>query len=205
VNLETDYILKYIIIGDICVGKSSIMLQFTEKHFPKTHETTIGVGYGKRDVTIENNKLKIIIWDTAGQERYKSLIRSYYRDTCCVILVYDITNRETFISINKWLSDVHYLTNNPVIILVGNKSDLNDQRSVSYDEGAEFAEKHNILFLEVSAQSGNSIDKVFTDTATNVMKTINNSQITCPGIQVCQKYKPQYIGSISTPDNGDCC
>lgn len=207
---DIDYVLKFIIIGDACVGKSSIMLRFTDRYFPNAYETTIGVGYGASNMTIDNKHCKIVIWDTAGQERYRAVTSSYYKDTCCAILVYDITELESFHSIGKWMVDVRNMSNNHVMVLVGNKSDLMHKRIVSYEEGQQFAKQHNMIFLETSAKSGNSIDQIFTEAAERVVKNIINVRtdinFTRSGVMIIDKNKRKVIKGIKTNnDSSNCC
>lgn len=119
------FLFKYIIIGDTSVGKSCILLQFLEKKFKFDHDTTIGVEFGSKIITVNDKQLKLQIWDTAGQETFKSITRSYYRGSIGVILVYDITNRESFNNISRWLDETKSYANDKVVVmLVGNKTDL---------------------------------------------------------------------------------
>ena len=119
------YLLKYIVIGDTSVGKSCILLQFLEKKFKFDHDTTIGVEFGSKVISVNDKQVKLQIWDTAGQETFKSITRSYYRGSIGVVLVYDITNRDSFSNISKWLDETKSYANDKVVImLVGNKTDL---------------------------------------------------------------------------------
>eukprot|EP01057_Protomagalhaensia_wolfi_P003818 Protomagalhaensia_wolfi_Nauph_80__3817@NODE_3868_length_690_cov_155_470046_g735_i2_p1_GENE_NODE_3868_length_690_cov_155_470046_g735_i2NODE_3868_length_690_cov_155_470046_g735_i2_p1_ORF_typecomplete_len135_score26_28Ras/PF00071_22/6_3e48Roc/PF08477_13/4e25Arf/PF00025_21/1_1e15MMR_HSR1/PF01926_23/4_6e06Gtr1_RagA/PF04670_12/3_2e05AAA_22/PF13401_6/9_6e05Septin/PF00735_18/0_00018GTP_EFTU/PF00009_27/0_00089ATPase/PF06745_13/0_00062SRPRB/PF09439_10/0_0014FeoB_N/PF02421_18/0_0024TniB/PF05621_11/0_062Tni len=116
------YLFKYIIIGDTGVGKSCLLLQFTDKRFRSDHDLTIGVEFGARTVTIDGKQLKLQIWDTAGQESFRSITRSYYRGAAGALLVYDISRRETFNHLTKWLDEVRQNSNvNMTIVLIGNK------------------------------------------------------------------------------------
>jgi Ras-related protein Rab-2A len=125
------YQLKFIIIGDTCVGKSCLLLQFTDKRFQHVHDMTIGVEFGSRTIDLNNKQIKLQIWDTAGQESFRSITRSYYRGACAAVLVYDITRRETFQHLNRWLDEAKQNSNaNMVIILIGNKKDLEHKRAV---------------------------------------------------------------------------
>lgn len=207
-KLSTDYTFKYILIGDSGVGKSSTLLQYTDKKFNVTYDITIGVDYGTKDMMIDKKRVKILVWDTAGQESFRAITRSYYRDTCCVVLMYDIISRKSFDSVNKWLIDVQKLSVNPVLILVGNKLDLEQKRCVTYEEGEEFAKNHNMFFLETSAKTGANIEHVFLDTANVVMKKINEGMINLndqtSGVKVMTKNDPLLV---ETPDNNffSCC
>uniref|UniRef100_A0A4W3KE25 RAB2A, member RAS oncogene family n=1 Tax=Callorhinchus milii TaxID=7868 RepID=A0A4W3KE25_CALMI len=116
------YLFKYIIIGDTGVGKSCLLLQFTDKRFQPVHDLTIGVEFGARMITIDGKQIKLQIWDTAGQESFRSITRSYYRGAAGALLVYDITRRDTFNHLTTWLEDARQHSNsNMVIMLIGNK------------------------------------------------------------------------------------
>ncbi|VDK50344.1 unnamed protein product [Dibothriocephalus latus] len=148
------YIFKYIIVGDMGVGKSCLMHQFTEKKFFPDCPHTIGVEFGTRIIELNDQKVKLQIWDTAGQERFRAVTRSYYRGAAGTLLVYDVTRRSTFNHIQTWLSDARRLTSaNTVIMLIGNKSDLEDQRDVSYEDAKALADENSLMFLECSAKS----------------------------------------------------
>ena len=143
--------IKYIIIGDTGVGKSCLLLQFTDKRFQPVHDLTIGVEFGARMVNIDQKQIKLQIWDTAGQEAFRSITRSYYRGAAGALLVYDITRRDSFNHLTRWLEEARQNSNpNMVIMLIGNKSDLDHRRAVSYKEGEQFAEQNGLIFLEVS-------------------------------------------------------
>uniref|UniRef100_A0AAA9TIM4 RAB2A, member RAS onco family n=2 Tax=Bos TaxID=9903 RepID=A0AAA9TIM4_BOVIN len=119
------YLFKYIIIGDTGVGKSCLLLQFTDKRFQPVHDLTIGVEFGARMITIDGKQIKLQIWDTAGQESFRSITRSYYRGAAGALLVYDITRRDTFNHLTTWLEDARQHSNsNMVIMLIGNKRHL---------------------------------------------------------------------------------
>merc|ERR1712106_1181588 len=133
------YLFKYIIIGDTGVGKSCLLLQFTDKRFQPVHDLTIGVEFGARMINIEGKQIKLQIWDTAGQEAFRSITRSYYRGAAGALLVYDITRRDTFNHLTTWLEDARQHSNsNMVIMLIGNKSDLEARRDVKREEGEAF-------------------------------------------------------------------
>jgi len=177
-KLPYKYLFKYIIVGDTAVGKSCMLLQFTDKRFQPIHDLTIGVEFGSRTVTIENNPVKLQIWDTAGQEKFRSITRSYYRGTTGALLVYDITRRDTFEHLAEWLEDCRkYSNSNITIMLVGNKADLEEKRVVSKEEGENFAKLHNLLFLEVSAKSNLNVDDAFIKTAENIHKKAEQGEL----------------------------
>lgn len=173
-----DYIIiKYILVGDTGVGKSSILSQYTNKKIINYHIPTIGIDYGTNLVNHKNNTYKLQIWDTSGQERYKKLTNTYYRDANCVILVYDITDKNTFNNIPLWITNINKFAVNPVIVLVGNKKDNDADRQVTKDEGISIAKKYNILFMELSTTNYDDINRLFTDTA-NIYISRNTDNIT---------------------------
>ncbi|KAJ6248258.1 rab2a [Anaeramoeba flamelloides] len=160
------YLYKFILIGDAGVGKSCVLLQYTNKKFETSYNYTIGVEFGSQMLEIKNNLIQIQIWDTAGQETFRSITRNYYREAAGAILCYDITRRSSFVNVQVWLEDI--LKHSPKqieIILVGNKTDLDKKRVVSYEEGKKFAKKHNIIFMECSAKTSFNVDKIFEDLA----------------------------------------
>ncbi|KAA8526653.1 hypothetical protein F0562_008144 [Nyssa sinensis] len=155
------YLFKYIIIGDTGVGKSCLLLQFTDKRFQPVHDLTIGVEFGARMITIDNKPIKLQIWDTAGQESFRSITRSYYRGAAGALLVYDITRRETFNHLASWLEDARQHANaNMTIMLIGNKCDLAHRRAVSTEEGEQFAKEHGLIFMEASAKTAQNVEEV---------------------------------------------
>ena len=167
-----DFLLKYIIIGDAAVGKSNLLLRFTQGDFKTEYQLTIGVEFGAKNLNIGNKNFRLQIWDTAGQENYRSITRAYYKNSVCAILVYDISNRESFEHISNWIEDC--LAQSPktvFMVLVGNKSDL-DNRQVTYEEGKEMAEKSNLMFFETSAKTGDNVDKIFEESAKEINKKI---------------------------------
>jgi len=160
------YLFKYIIIGDSAVGKSCLLLQFTDKRFKAEHDLTIGVEFGARTIQISDKNIKLQIWDTAGQESFRSITRSYYRGSVGALLVYDITRRESFEHLEKWLDETRQNANpNTVIMLIGNKCDLAHERAVTTEEGEEFAKKHNLIFMETSAKTAHNVENAFINTA----------------------------------------
>uniref|UniRef100_A0A674HL34 RAB2A, member RAS onco family n=1 Tax=Taeniopygia guttata TaxID=59729 RepID=A0A674HL34_TAEGU len=167
------YLFKYIIIGDTGVGKSCLLLQFTDKRFQPVHDLTIGVEFGARMITIDGKQIKLQIWDTAGQESFRSITRSYYRGAAGALLVYDITRRDTFNHLTTWLEDARQHSNsNMVIMLIGNKSDLESRREVKKEEGEAFAREHGLIFMETSAKTASNVEEAFINTAKEIYEKI---------------------------------
>jgi Ras-related protein Rab-2A len=148
------------------------LLQFTDKRFQPVHDLTIGVEFGARMVTIDNRQIKLQIWDTAGQESFRSITRSYYRGAAGALLVYDITRRETFNHLTRWLEEARQNANGSmVIMLVGNKGDLDHRRQVSKEEGEKFAQENGLIFVETSAKTAANVEEAFIQTATKIYVT----------------------------------
>jgi Ras-related protein Rab-2A len=180
-----DFLFKFIIIGDSSVGKSCILLRFTEGRYKTEHEPSLGVEFGSKNIQVGDQVIKIQIWDTAGQESFKSITRSYYKGSIAALIVYDITRRESFENLSKWLYEVKSHSHEKVeIVLIGNKSDLSSKylqflfrREISFEEGEAFAKKNGFEFFETSAQSGDKVEDVFRMLATRIVKKIETREI----------------------------
>jgi len=191
------YLFKYIIIGDTGVGKSCLLLQFTDKRFQPVHDLTIGVEFGARMVTIDSKQIKLQIWDTAGQESFRSITRSYYRGAAGALLVYDITRRETFNHLTTWLEDARQHSNsNMTIMLIGNKCDLESRRAVSKEEGEQFAKEHGLFFLETSAKTAANVEEAFQQTAKNIYDKIRDGVFDVTNESSGIKVGPQAGGGV---------
>ena len=163
------YIFKFIVVGNSAVGKSCMLLRFDEDRFQPIHDVTVGVTFSIKMVQIDGQDIKVQIWDTAGQEIFRSITRSYYRDSACAIIVYDITDQSSFAKVEDWIRDVRNLApTNCVLALVGNKLDLEANRSVSTSEGKELAEKNGLLFFETSAATGQNVSELFNECVSTV-------------------------------------
>lgn len=165
-SAKTQYLFKFIIVGDEAVGKTCLLLMFTDHRYRTKHEVTVGVEFGSRTVTIEGHEVKLQCWDTAGQDRFRSIVRSYYRGSAGALLVYDITNRGSFEHVVNWLQEARKEADpNLVITLVGNKCDLVNDRQVSWQEGYDFATQYGLQFVETSAVTAENVDECFIQTA----------------------------------------
>ena len=160
------------------MGKSCILLQFTDNKFRYQHELTIGVEFGAKTIDINGKSIKIQIWDTAGQEAFQAITRTYYKGAIGALLVYDITRRETFTHVTKWLDDVRTNSSkNVTVILIGNKKDLEDKRQVSYEEGEAFAKENGLMFLETSAKTAYNVVESFNLSAQCILNNIERTGI----------------------------
>ncbi|CAD6887191.1 unnamed protein product [Tilletia controversa] len=144
------------------VGKTSLITRFMYDTFDSSYQATIGIDFLSKTMYLEDRTVRLQLWDTAGQERFRSLIPSYIRDSSVAVVVYDITNRASFQNTSKWMDDVISERGNDVIIvLVGNKTDLNEKREVTTDEGEKRAKEFNGMFIETSAKAGHNVKTLF--------------------------------------------
>ena len=165
----------------VAVGKSCILLQFNENKFREQHEITIGVEFAAKIIELDGKFIKIQIWDTAGHEAFQSITRTYYRGAAGALLVYDITRRDTYVHLIKWLSELKENAPKDItIILIGNKNDLENERQVSYQEGESFAKENGLLFLETSAKTANNIAEAFNLSAMKILNNIPKNVETIP-------------------------
>jgi len=159
---------KLVFLGDQSVGKTSIITRFMYDNFDRHYQATIGIDFLSKTMYLEDRTVRLQLWDTAGQERFRSLIPSYIRDSSVAVVVYDVANRASFLNTAKWVEDVRAERGNDVVIcLVGNKTDLgNDKRQVSTEEGEERARKDGLMFMECSAKAGYNVKSLFRKLAT---------------------------------------
>lgn len=163
---------KILIIGESGVGKSSLMLRFTDNDFDQDQALTIGVDFKTKIINIDGVNIKLAIWDTAGQERFRTLTPSYYRDAQGAILVYDVTKRNTFDKLESWLNEleIYGTKTNMAKMVVGNKID-NSNRELTRDDGFRFAKKHRTLFVETSAKTSEGVRDAFEEVVRKIVET----------------------------------
>jgi len=178
--------LKVLIIGQSGVGKSSLLLRFTDDVFDPDQPATIGVDFKVKTLDVDGNLVKLAIWDTAGQERFRTLTPSYYRGAQGAILVYDVNSRPSFDRLEAWINELNnYSTKSNIIkMLVGNKIDKD--RVVSREEGLQFARRHTMLFIEASAKSKEGVQCAFEELVQKIIQT--------PGLWESDHHKPLGFG-----------
>lgn len=230
-SLNWDYVLKFVIIGDAAVGKSSLLVRLTDQRFLSKPDPTLGVEFGSKLIAIpeEGKTVKLQCWDTAGTESFRSITRSYYRGAAGALLVYDVTSRPSFEHTRSWLADVReHADPNLTCILVANKVDLcadegeegtatppqsvrsgRKQREVSRAEAEQFAKEEGLLFLEASAKTGENVDRAFEEATRDILGKIrqgvfdNNKS---PGVKSTRpRNDPNALQLEETKRSGMCC
>lgn len=160
---------KLVFLGDIYVGKTSIINQFMYENFDNNYQATIGIDFLSKTLTIGSNSMRLQLWDTAGQERFRSLIPNYIRDSSAAIIVYDVTNKQTFTSLDKWVEDVRNERGNSVVVaIVGNKIDKSGERCVSVQEAEDKAKALGAIYQETSAKTGENVKELFVKIAGSI-------------------------------------
>jgi len=176
-----DYQFRLILIGDSTVGKSTLLRYFTDGNFSDISDPTVGVDFFSRQIEVKNGtRIKLQLWDTAGQERFRSIVKSYYRNSVGAILTYDITSHESFERIPSWMSEAksHIEPLRPVFLLIGCKLDLADEgrRQVTTEEAFNFSARMGIHFLETSAKTGQNVEEAFRMVTQEIYKRIQTGE-----------------------------
>merc|ERR1711916_279961 len=179
-NPEYDYLFKLLLIGDSGVGKSCLLLRFADDTYTESYISTIGVDFKIRTIELDGKTIKLQIWDTAGQERFRTITSSYYRGAHGIIVVYDVTDQESFNNVKQWLHEIdRYACENVNKLLVGNKSDLTTKKVVDTTTAKEFAGQLGIPFLETSAKNATNVENAFMTMAAE----IKNRMVNTPTLQ----------------------
>ncbi|KAH8849557.1 Ras-related protein [Schistosoma japonicum] len=168
-NPDYDYLFKLLLIGDSGVGKSCLLIRFADESFSETYISTIGVDFKIRTIDLDGKVVKLQIWDTAGQERFRTITSSYYRGAQGIIIVYDVTDKTSFINVKSWLQEIEHYANSTVNrLLVGNKCDLPKSRAVDTVDAMNFAKEHQMPFLETSAKEAINVEDAFMEMARQI-------------------------------------
>lgn len=200
---EYDYLFKLLLIGDSGVGKSCLLLRFADDTYTDSYISTIGVDFKIRTIELDSKIVKLQIWDTAGQERFKTITSSYYRGAHGIIIVYDVTDRESFNNVRTWMQEIEkYAMENVNKLLVGNKCDLTSKKVVTYDEGKELADSYGIRFVETSAKSSHHVEMAFHVMAGEIKSKVAVG-LTQPRPQ--QNIQGTNLGAMQPVNQGGCC
>ncbi|KAJ4757505.1 Ras-related protein Rab-1A [Rhynchospora pubera] len=170
---EYDYLFKLLLIGDSSVGKSCLLLRFADDSYVDSYISTIGVDFKIRTVDLDGKTVKLQIWDTAGQERFRTITSSYYRGAHGIIIVYDVTEMESYNNVKQWLNEIdRYASDNVCKLLVGNKCDLVDSKVVATETAQAFADSLGIPFLETSAKESINVEKAFLTMSAEIKRRV---------------------------------
>ena len=173
---EYDYIFKVLLIGNSDVGKSSLILRYVDQIWNDVFVPTIGVDFKVKSLEVDKKLVKMQIWDTAGQERFRNVISSYFKGAHGILLIYDITAKDSFKELENWLGEVERNANSQVLkILIGNKCDLEERREISKDEGEAFAMRNGMQFMETSAKINTNVNEAF-EALAKIMVESNNKR-----------------------------
>jgi Ras-related protein Rab-1A len=173
---EYDYLCKIVMLGNSSVGKTSLHTRITENTFKRQYQCTISVDFRCRVIQLDSTVIKAQVWDTAGAERYRSISRLYYRVTQGIFLVYNVTDRTSFSCVPQWLSEIReFAPKDVVLLLLGNKSDLDTQRVVSFEEGKALADEFEISFMETSAKTSANVEAAFIAMAAEIKARIESN------------------------------
>ncbi|XP_010439146.1 PREDICTED: ras-related protein RABA4c [Camelina sativa] len=177
-NQKIDYVFKVVLIGDSAVGKSQLLARFSRNEFSIESKATIGVEFQTRTLEIDHKTIKAQIWDTAGQERYRAVTSAYYRGAVGAMLVYDITKRQSFDHVARWLEELRgHADKNIAIMLIGNKTDLGSLRAVPTEDAKEFAQRENLFFMETSALDSNNVEPSFLTVLTEIYRIVSKKNL----------------------------
>ncbi|KAG6523233.1 ras-related protein RIC1-like isoform X1 [Zingiber officinale] len=200
-NPEFDYLFKLLLIGDSGVGKSCLLLRFADDSYLESYISTIGVDFKIRTVEQDGKTIKLQIWDTAGQERFRTITSSYYRGAHGIIVVYDVTDEESFNNVKQWFSEIdRYASESVNKLLVGNKCDLTANRVISYETGKAFADEIGIPFLETSAKDATNVEQAFMTMAAEIKNRMASQPTMNTGLAATVKIQGRPVEQRSS-----CC
>lgn len=198
-NTEYDYLFKLLLIGDSGVGKSCLLLRFADQTYTPNYISTIGVDFKIRTIELDGKTIKLQIWDTAGQERFRTITSSYYRGAHGIIVVYDVTDIDSFNNVKQWLYEIdRYACENVNKLLVGNKCDM-ENKAVDYSTAKQYADQLEIPFLETSAKTGDQVENAFLKMAAEIKNRVASQP------SVAKKNDPGFDISGSSVSGGGCC
>lgn len=202
-----DHLIKVLLVGDSGSGKSSLILRYDENKFTSNFMHTLGIDFKIKMINLDNKIIKLQIWDTAGQERYKTITKSFFRGSMAIILVYDTTNPTSFDNIRSWLLLIeNNISNNVILVLVGSKTDLENQKIITTEMGQALADEYNMKFYETSSKSGLNVNELFIETTHSAYeKFIKNGNQFKNNTSVKLVQTPQSDNSDLGKSNDGCC
>ena len=203
-----EMMFKVVLVGDSSVGKTNMMSKYLRNEFHEDSKATVGVEFGSKQFNIEGHPIKAQIWDTAGQERYKAITSAYYKGAKGAFVVYDITRKQSFESVDRWINDLRAAADkNLSIIIIGNKCDLEDQRQVNKEQGEEKAKNFEVAFMETSALSGENLDKAFEKMINEVFKKCHEEMMADVDVDIVGKSEDISLDKTKpkNPEKKKCC
>ncbi|XP_010267265.1 PREDICTED: ras-related protein RABE1c-like [Nelumbo nucifera] len=204
---DYDYLIKLLLIGDSGVGKSCLLLRFSDDSFTTSFITTIGIDFKIRTIELDGKRIKLQIWDTAGQERFRTITTAYYRGAMGILLVYDVTDESSFNNIRNWIRNIEqHASDNVNKILVGNKADMDEsKRAVPTSRGQALADEYGIKFFETSAKTNFNVEQVFFSIARDIKQRLAESDSKAEPQTIKISKPDQSKGASTTPEKSACC
>ncbi|XP_072226801.1 ras-related protein Rab-25-like [Leuresthes tenuis] len=201
-----NFVFKVVLIGESGVGKSNLLSRFTKNEFNHDSRTTIGVEFSTRTVQLDNFTIKAQIWDTAGLERYRAITSAYYRGAVGALLVFDISKHLTYESAERWLKELYdHADPHMVVMLVGNKSDLESLRTVPTDEARAFADKKGLMYMETSALDSTNVEAAFNEVLMAIHRKVASREVTRGSISAVTLSSPIGPASEAEGERKSCC
>ena len=186
---------KVLLLGDSTVGKTCFLLQYTERSFQAEHMSTIGLDYRLKNMILNNGKkVKLQIWDTAGQDRFRSVTKTYYKGADGILLIYDVTNIQTYENVKNWISQIKQESSPHIVIyIIGNKIDRSEDRKIQTEQGQKLADEFNLDFFETSAKTGENVNEAFESLVNKIDKVCPKSDQVGKGRKLTTRKKKKNI------------
>ncbi|KAL6496233.1 Ras-related protein RABE1c [Orobanche gracilis] len=204
---DYDYLIKLLLIGDSGVGKSCLLLRFSDGSFTTSFITTIGIDFKIRTIELDGKRIKLQIWDTAGQERFRTITTAYYRGAMGILLVYDVTDESSFNNIRNWIRNIEqHASDNVNKILVGNKADMDEsKRAVPTSKGQALADEYGIKFFETSAKTNLNVEEVFFSIARDIKQRLSETDSRAEPQTIRITQTDQAAGAAQAAQKSACC